>query len=58
MPAGGNVLKPEEIWDLVNYVRSLPYELEPRVPNEFAAAGRHDVQVAQQEVAQQEDNHE
>lgn len=41
MPAGGNVLKPEEIWDLVNYVRSLPYEVEPRVKNEFAAVPAH-----------------
>lgn len=26
MPAAGKVLQPEQIWDLVNYVRSLPYE--------------------------------
>ncbi|MBL9124903.1 MAG: cytochrome c, partial [Planctomycetaceae bacterium] len=41
MPAGGNVLKPEEIWDLINYVQSLPYEVEARVSNEFAAAPLH-----------------
>src|SRR5690606_27876037 len=26
MPAAGNVLKPEQIWDVVNYVKQLPYE--------------------------------
>lgn len=41
MPAGGNVLKPEEIWDLINYVQSLPYEVEPRVANEFASVPAH-----------------
>lgn len=25
MPAAGKVLKPEQIWDVINYVRSLPY---------------------------------
>jgi len=29
MPAAGKVLKPQQIWDLVNYVLQLPYEPSP-----------------------------
>ncbi|MFO0948741.1 MAG: c-type cytochrome [Planctomycetota bacterium] len=28
MPEGGKALKPEEIWDLVNFVRAIPYQPE------------------------------
>lgn len=38
MPAfGGTVLKDEEIWDVVNYVMSLPYETESATPPAPAA---------------------
>ena len=39
MPAGGKSLTSTEIWQLVDYVRSLPYET-------FAAPGKHDVSVS------------
>lgn len=52
MPAGGNVLKPEEIWDLVNYVRSLPFETERRVANEFAKTAGHEARFAQRSKRQ------
>ena len=32
MPAAGKVLKPAQIWDLVNYVRQLPYEPSTNLP--------------------------
>ena len=33
MPAfGGTVLKDEEIWDIVNYVLSIPFEGQPAKP--------------------------
>ncbi len=34
MPAAGKVLKPNQIWDLVNYVLQLPYEPSPNRPEE------------------------
>lgn len=46
MPAfGGTVLKDEDIWDIVNYVMSLPYEPEVptagQPPSQVAASSRH-----------------
>ncbi|MBX3412673.1 MAG: cytochrome c [Pirellulales bacterium] len=34
MPAAGNVLQPNQIWDLVNYVLSLPYDHESMAHDE------------------------
>jgi mono/diheme cytochrome c family protein len=34
MPAfGGTVLKDEDIWDVVNYVMSIPFESSPTTPS-------------------------
>jgi mono/diheme cytochrome c family protein len=34
MPAFGQVLKPQEIWDIVNYVNSIPFESRDFTPGE------------------------
>lgn len=40
MPAAGNVLQPNQIWDLVNYVLSLPYDHESMAHDETVALDR------------------
>jgi len=40
MPAAGNVLQPNQIWDLVNYVLSLPYDHESQAHDEHTVLAR------------------
>jgi hypothetical protein len=40
MPAAGNVLQPNQIWDLVNYVLSLPYDHESQAHDEPTVLAR------------------
>ena len=40
MPAAGNVLEPQQIWDLINYVRSLPYDHESQPARDHATLER------------------
>ena len=47
MPAFGQVLKPQQIWDLVNYVNSIPFESRNRKPGD----GAHESTPAPSEVA-------